>query len=702
MPRPLAALVLLLLAWPSATRAADQIGPWDVKSLKATEVKPEWGKAAGKAKEVYYPGEPFKGKPTRVFAYYARPASGDGPFPAVVCVHGGGGKAFQAWAEHWAARGYCALAMDLAGNGPDGKKLPDGGPDQSDDAKFRDFDDQTARDMWTYHAVAAVIRGHNLVRSLPEVDKDRTAVTGISWGGYLTCITSGVDDRFKAAVPVYGCGFLHENSAWVARLGKMTAEQRKRWVDTFDPSKYLPNATLPMLFLNGTNDFAYPMDSYQKCYELVKGPRTVSVRVRLPHGHIWTFKEVDAFIDSHLTKGDPLPNVGAMTRDGDTVSAKVAGKAKLKAAQLHYAVAEGPWQKREWKSSAAEIKDGVVSAKLPADRPLVYELAVTDERGLEVTAPHAVLKADKEPPSPVRLVAPALPVAPAPAISPTARDVAYGTHPRQVLDFWKADSAAPTPVVFLIHGGGWVNGDKSGYRHGVKRYLDAGISVVAINYRMVTQADEAKVMPPVQWPLADAARAVQFVRSKSKEWNLDKTRVGATGGSAGGCSSLYLAFVDDLAKINSEDPVARESTRLTCVAVTGAQTTLDPKILREWMPNARYGGHAFGVRTPTNRDGAFPQFHAQREKLLPWIEQYSPLSHVSKDDPPVFMEYPSQTKPPVKGEAQADPTHSALLGMILEEKLKAVGVECVLVYPGKVHNKYKVSADFLINRLKAK
>src|SRR5688572_27593245 len=99
--------------------------------------------------------------------------------------------------------------------------------------------------------------------------------------------------------------------------------------------------------------------------------------------------------------------------------------------------------------------------------------------------------------------------APPPAIAPAARDVAYGTHPRQVLDFWKADSSAPTPVVMLIHGGGWVNGDKSGYRNGVKRYLDAGISVAAINYRMVTHAVEKGIEPPVKWPLEDAARALQ-------------------------------------------------------------------------------------------------------------------------------------------------------------------------------------------------
>lgn len=389
MLRPLAALVFLFVASPAF--AADRVGPWDVKALKAVEVKPEWGKDAGKAREVFYPGEPFEGKPTRVFAYYAKPAEGDGPFPAVLLVHGGGGKAFQKWAEHWAARGYCALAMDLSGNGPSGK-LADGGPDQSDEYKFRDFDQKTARDMWTYHAVAAVLRGHNLLRALPEVDKDKVAVTGISWGGYLTCIIAGLDDRLKAAVPVYGCGFLHHNSVWKpARFDKVDADRRKRWVEAFDPSQYLPNVTCPILFLNGTNDFAYPLDSYQKCYELVKGPRTISIRVRLPHGHIWTFGEVDAFIDSHLKKGDPLPTIGAMSTAGDTVSAKVTNEVKLKAGHLHYATAEGPWQKREWKSLAAEVKDGVVSAKLPAGRPLVYYLAVTDDRGLEVSAPHAII-----------------------------------------------------------------------------------------------------------------------------------------------------------------------------------------------------------------------------------------------------------------------------------------------------------------------
>ena len=100
------------------------------------------------------------------------------------------------------------------------------------------------------------------------------------------------------------------------------------------------------------------------------------------------------------------------------------------------------------------------------------------------------------------------------------------------------------------------------------------------------------------------------------------------------------------------------------------------------------------------RDSAFGNFHDQRDKLLPWIKAYSPYYHVTSDDPPVFMEFPAQKKPPVKGENQDDPTHSALFGVILMEKLNETKVEGILTYPGKPHEKYKGMADYLIDRLK--
>ena len=110
-------------------------------------------------------------------------------------------------------------------------------------------------------------------------------------------------------MPVYGCGFLHENSALEGAADGFSSERRDRWVNAFDPSNYLPGVKCPILFLNGTNDFAYPLDDYQKSYQLVKA-RTVSVECGSARGHIWTFGEVDAFIDSHLKGETTLPRSG--------------------------------------------------------------------------------------------------------------------------------------------------------------------------------------------------------------------------------------------------------------------------------------------------------------------------------------------------------------------------------------------------------
>ena len=287
-------------------------------------------------------------------------------------------------------------------------------------------------------------------------------------------------------------------------------------------------------------------------------------------------------------------------------------------------------------------------------------------------------------------------------IEPTFANVAYGTHERQVLDFYQAKSDKPTPLLFFIHGGGWVAGDKGGRTGaGVKPYLAAGISVVSINYRYSWQAQIAGVKPPVKAPLEDAARALQFVRSKAKEWNIDKARIGASGGSAGACSSLWLAFHKDMADPKSSDPIAHESTRLWCAAVVGAQTSLDPKELKEWTPNSRYGGHAFGFMDPNDlktRDTRFAEFLAHRAEVLPWIREYSPIEHVTSDDPPVYLIYSSA---PALGEPQTDPTHTANYGVKLQEKCKSVGVECELVWPGAPDVRHANVDAYLIERLKA-
>jgi len=267
---------------------------------------------------------------------------------------------------------------------------------------------------------------------------------------------------------------------------------------------------------------------------------------------------------------------------------------------------------------------------------------------------------------------------------PTRADVPYGDHPKQVFHFWSAPGATaekPAPLLLFIHGGGWNAGDRlNGLAPMLPALRDKGIAVASIEYRFIKEAMDAGIEPPVRAPLHDAARALQTIRHRAAEFAIDPRRVVASGGSAGACTSLWLAFHDDLADPQAADPVARQSTRLLGAAVTGAQTTLDPAQMKEWTPNSRYGGHAFGfMRSPQERDAQFAEFLAARERILPWIAEYSPYALVTADDPPVALYY---TAPPALGQDQKDPTHTANFGVKLRERLVAVGVPCELVHPG--------------------
>ncbi|MGI9470024.1 MAG: alpha/beta hydrolase [Rubripirellula sp.] len=286
--------------------------------------------------------------------------------------------------------------------------------------------------------------------------------------------------------------------------------------------------------------------------------------------------------------------------------------------------------------------------------------------------------------------------------APTIADVAYGDHPKQVLHFWKAKSDTPTPLLFFIHGGGWQGGDRMHKQllAMLPDFLDQGISAVSIEYRFIREAVASGIEPPVKAPLHDAARALQFVRASAEDWNIDPQRIAACGGSAGACSSLWLAFHDDMADLDSEDPVARQSTRLLCAAVFGAQTTLDPMQMKEWTPNSKYGSHAFGIfkegGKPFQQD--FAQFLKRRDEIKPWIEEYSPFALVTEDDPPVYLYYSAK---PGLGEPQKDPTHTSNFGVKLQEELQRQGVDCELAYPGAPDVTHPTVQQYLSTKLKS-
>jgi acetyl esterase/lipase len=254
---------------------------------------------------------------------------------------------------------------------------------------------------------------------------------------------------------------------------------------------------------------------------------------------------------------------------------------------------------------------------------------------------------------------------------PTHRDVKYGPHERNVLDFWQAKSEQPTPLLVSIHGGGFVAGDKSVAPQMLKECLDSGISVAAISYRYATQA----IAPA---PFQDGARAVQFLRSRAKDWNLDPQRFAATGSSAGAGISLWLAFHDDLTDPSSDDPVRRQSTRLRCVAVFDGQTSYDPRFIRQLFPGKDV--YKIGpLRRLFDADlDKLDDLPAQKYKLF---EEVSALPHLSKDDPPVLLWYSRPL------DAEVTDTnigiHHARFGKVLKEKMDELHIPCELYAGGQ-------------------
>ena len=264
---------------------------------------------------------------------------------------------------------------------------------------------------------------------------------------------------------------------------------------------------------------------------------------------------------------------------------------------------------------------------------------------------------------------------------PTHADVAYGKHAQQRIDIYLAKSDKPTPLVLYIHGGGFRGGSKRGVNP--KVFLDAGISVAAIEYRFV----QHKRLPAAHH---DCRRAIQFLRHHARKYNVDKTRIGAFGGSAGAQLCMYLAFHDDMAKAKSDDPIARESTRLTCVATSGGQTSMD---------FAWWGRNVPGYDKPHRDLSAI--FDADTpEKTKKIVTEISALSLISKDDPPIFMSYGMKPTDPVPTGARAGgwKVHHVIFGVKLKEKMDALGIEADLQYPG-AGTKHRSRERFLIKKL---
>ena len=271
-------------------------------------------------------------------------------------------------------------------------------------------------------------------------------------------------------------------------------------------------------------------------------------------------------------------------------------------------------------------------------------------------------------------------------LSPTHRDIKYGAHPKELINFWQFESNEPVGVLLQIHGGGWMGGKKDEVLR--PHQLKLGYHIASISYPLV---NEGALQPAM---LNSALRAVQFLRFKAKEWKIDSSRIVATGGSAGGCSSLLIALHDDIANPESSDPVKRYSSRIAGAQVAGAQTTMNPFVIKE-----RIGEKTFGNPMPYQPFGA----ETAEEMMKNWNKykelalKCSPVVHLTKDDPPLHLFYNVNREFPTTSGSNG--IHSPIFGEIMLEACKKIGVECHLQYWEKDRPKPKVNRQEFLNKL---
>jgi dienelactone hydrolase len=344
---------------------------------------------------LFFEGVPYKGKQTQVFCWYGVPKSlkAGEKAPAVVLVHGGGGTAFPQWVKQWTDRGYIAISIALEGQIP-GKRIKDengelehptfelSGPKRQ--GFFLDVVTEKLEDQWFFHAVADVLMAKSLLKTFPQVEENNIGITGISWGGILTNVITGIDDSFAFAVPVYGCGFLQETPHYSKMLARLSKEQQDFYLKNWEPSLYIPLQKQPTLFVNGTNDFHFTMNSFTKTYKTSNAEKYLYVQQKMKHGHGpgWEPETIYDFAN-YITKNDKKPQTVTLKNIDANNTLTYSYTGDIKSSILYYTTNFADWGDKSysWIEANANVTNNEISVNLPK-KAVAYFLNIANNKGI--------------------------------------------------------------------------------------------------------------------------------------------------------------------------------------------------------------------------------------------------------------------------------------------------------------------------------
>jgi cephalosporin-C deacetylase-like acetyl esterase len=389
-------IAILLLLFSSGVRAdpfsSEELRRlWDVPTNEVrSETIRSYNLGSVRVEEIYYFSRPYKDKPSKIFGYFAYPRARSGKLPAILLSHGGGGTASKPRAVAWAKRGYAVLSIDLPGKGENRLHSRSTGPDMIVPILFRTQPDPSYN--YLVHAVAAARNGITFLSQRKEVDPDRIGMIGLSWGGVLTLLTNGQDERLKAAVNIFGAGYIPEGCTWADYFSALAAEERETWQTLIDPKNFLATQHAPILFITGTNDHCYYLPTFQKSYQEVAVEKAYWLVPNLRHRFLDSSQAPAlAWLDQRLKNiPDTFPVISELPvfqKGPDRIVIPVRAKvhSSVKAARLYYTQG-GPlqWTAKQWHEVAPHYEGGLYYFGLPTRllKPeVLYYVSVKDDHG---------------------------------------------------------------------------------------------------------------------------------------------------------------------------------------------------------------------------------------------------------------------------------------------------------------------------------
>lgn len=325
-----------------------------VKGLKAVLVEGFGPKEDDKDFNAAFP-KPLKEKTkAEFFAYIGIPSTPmpKGGYPGIVLIHGGGGTAFPGWTKMWVDKGFVVIALDWYNQMPvpKHKHIPTNSIESKIELPGGKRQDHISN-------VANMAVAHSLLRSLKQVNPEKTAFVGLSWGSWYGTMLASLDNRFNGGVLIY-CG------------------DRKFHRKIFN-GRFVHAAKVPLYWVVSTHDQNVNLRTLNNSFKICPTIDTKSIVIELPHSHIgFEFDSCFRMAEYYTTKAVPaLPKLSEMKVKDGTAACKIISSGKgIKNAVLCYTDddKQPKYHLRKWKTVPAEIKDDTITAKIPKGAYMYY------------------------------------------------------------------------------------------------------------------------------------------------------------------------------------------------------------------------------------------------------------------------------------------------------------------------------------------